>query len=70
MTLIAPYAGVYYWSNADSEAIAEVKLTQSDDDRVLRMKVRTSEDELVRMTEMLELTPEGKVRVKGIFEAS
>jgi len=68
MTLLAPYAGVYYWKNADREETAEVKLEIADDERTVDLVIAAGKEELERFARTMDYCEKGMVRVKGIFE--
>jgi len=68
ITLLAPYAGLYYWRNADRDESAKVKLVMSDDEKSVDVIVEGSKDELERFARTLKFQEKGMVYVKGIFE--
>jgi hypothetical protein len=68
LTLLSPYAGIYYWRNAQREDIVNVKMETSDDEQVTSISVTGGKDELERFSKALALPERGKVYVKGLFE--
>uniref|UniRef100_A0A7S3NJ09 Calcium uniporter protein n=1 Tax=Aureoumbra lagunensis TaxID=44058 RepID=A0A7S3NJ09_9STRA len=67
MTLISPYAGIYYWQNAQNDNEFKVKLEERDD-QAKALLVRGGKEDVERMARVMDLREEGMVRVKGIFE--
>lgn len=70
MTLISPYAGIYYWQNAANENEFKVKLEERDDARIKALIVRGGKEDVERMARVMELQEEGMIRVKGILEST
>lgn len=68
ITLVSPYAGVYYMQNANRSEKVQVKLVTSDDDMVTDMIVQGGDEEVERMTKELQLMEKGMVYVKGLLE--
>ena len=69
-TLLAPYAGVYYWTAASENEQREikVKLSSNDDESQTLMVVRGDKKDVERMETEMDLQQEGMIRVRGIFE--
>mmetsp|Transcript_19436 Transcript_19436/g.28803 ORF Transcript_19436/g.28803 Transcript_19436/m.28803 type:complete len:265 (+) Transcript_19436:27-821(+) len=70
LTLISPYAGVYYWNNASRKEKAQVKLELNDDESEIEINITAAEEELDRMATTMGYMQKGMVRVKGILEAN
>merc|ERR1712176_1022695 len=70
MTLVSPYAGVYYWGKAtDNEAREfKIKLTASDDETETLMVLRGGKEDVERMEREMDLRQQGMVKVTGLFE--
>eukprot|EP01039_Chlorochromonas_danica_P007485 gene7487-8276_t len=68
ITLLSPYAGIYYWKNAQREDVVTVKMETSDDDQTTSLIATGEREELDRLAVALKLAERGKVYVKGIFE--
>ena len=64
----APYAGVYYWQNAEDTSEVKVKLEMNDGETQAEMLVQGVKEDLERMARMMDLQERGKVRIRGIFE--
>eukprot|EP00963_Diacronema_lutheri_P007609 scaffold659_cov318-Pavlova_lutheri.AAC.10 len=69
ITLVSPYAGVYYLQNANRSEKVQVKLVTSDDDMVTDMVVQGGDEEVERMTKELQLMEKGMIYVKGLLES-
>mmetsp|Transcript_16554 Transcript_16554/g.45865 ORF Transcript_16554/g.45865 Transcript_16554/m.45865 type:complete len:267 (-) Transcript_16554:278-1078(-) len=69
LCLIAPYAGIYYWTSGDRVDDCEVKLEANDDDTENSITVLGSEEELERMWRTLEWQEKGMVKVQGLLDA-
>jgi hypothetical protein len=37
ITLLSPYAGIYYWKNAQREDVFKIKMETSDDDQITNL---------------------------------
>jgi hypothetical protein len=70
LTLLSPYAGVYYWKSGDRVDDCSVKLATNDDETENEITVQGSEEELERMWRTLEWQEKGMVKVEGILESS
>mmetsp|Transcript_5511 Transcript_5511/g.15547 ORF Transcript_5511/g.15547 Transcript_5511/m.15547 type:complete len:300 (-) Transcript_5511:133-1032(-) len=69
LTLLAPYAGLYYWRSGDRLDDIKVKLLSSDDDTENEIVVEGNDDEIERMWRTLDLREKGMVKVEGILAA-
>lgn len=69
VTLLSPYAGIYYWKNAQSVNEVKVKMETSDDNQITAIIAQGGKEDLERFSKTLNLAERGKVYVKGIFEA-
>lgn len=68
LTLLSPFAGVYYQQKADRRERIKVKLETSDDDSVTDLTVEGDDEELDRLRRELNLQEKGKVYVQGLLE--
>lgn len=69
ITLLSPYAGIYYWNNAQRVDEVVVKLETSDDDQVNTIIAQGGKEDLERFAKSLNLPERGKVYVRGLFES-
>eukprot|EP00640_Fibrocapsa_japonica_P002551 CAMPEP_0113935456 /NCGR_PEP_ID=MMETSP1339-20121228/2596_1 /TAXON_ID=94617 /ORGANISM="Fibrocapsa japonica" /LENGTH=254 /DNA_ID=CAMNT_0000937609 /DNA_START=192 /DNA_END=957 /DNA_ORIENTATION=- /assembly_acc=CAM_ASM_000762 len=69
ITLLSPYAGIYYWKNGSRVDEAKVKLEIDDDEKFIDVIVQAEKEELERFEKTLGFQRKGMVKVKGIFEA-
>ena len=69
ITLASPYAGIYYWKNAQREDVFKIKMETSDDDQITNLIAEGGKEDLERFSKTLNLPEKGKVYVKGMFEA-
>lgn len=70
ITLISPYAGFYYWNNAQREDVIKLKMETADDESSISITAQGGKDDLEEFSKALELPERGKVYVKGIFESN
>ena len=69
MTLFAPFAGQYYWENAERVETVKVKMVTSDDETEVDIIMEASKDEIERFGEEVPfVTMKGMKRVRGVFE--
>lgn len=68
LTLLSPYAGFYYWRNANREDVFKVKMETSDDDTMTSIIAEGGKEDLERFAKTLNLSERGKVYVKGLLE--
>ena len=68
LTLLSPYAGIYYWRNAQRVEEVQVKLETSDDDQMTSIIALGGKEDLERFSKTLQLPERGKVYVKGLFD--
>lgn len=68
ITLLSPYAGIYYWNNAQRVDEVAIKMETSDDDQVTTIIAQGGKEDLERFSKALNLPERGKVYVKGLFE--
>ncbi|CAM9981085.1 unnamed protein product, partial [Phaeothamnion confervicola] len=68
ITLLSPYAGVYYWQNASRQDRASVRLETADDDKQTELIITAGEEELDRLAKTMGYQEKGKIRVKGLLE--
>lgn len=69
MTLVAPYAGFYYWNRASREDEARVRLEVSDNEEKIEVSLIATKEEQERFSSALKFDEKGMIRVKGIFES-
>ena len=70
LTLLAPYAGLYYWRSGDRVDDIKVKLAESDDAMLNEVTIEGNDDELERMWRTLDLREKGMVKVEGLLESA
>ena len=68
ITLLSPYAGLYYWNNAQREDKVTIKMESSDDEQTTTILAQGGKEDLERFSKALLLPERGKVYVKGIFD--
>lgn len=69
ITLLSPYAGIYYWNNAQRVDEVAIKMETSDDDQITSIIAQGGKEDLERFSKTLNLPERGKVYVKGLFES-
>jgi Cofactor assembly of complex C subunit B len=67
LTLISPYAGIYYWRSGDRVDDCTVKLATNEAETENEITVQGSEEELERMWRTLEWKEKGMVKIPGLF---
>mmetsp|Transcript_21848 Transcript_21848/g.61881 ORF Transcript_21848/g.61881 Transcript_21848/m.61881 type:complete len:268 (-) Transcript_21848:186-989(-) len=70
LTLISPYAGIYYWSKGDRIDEISFKMEANDDDTENSITVLGSEEEIERMWRQLDWQEKGMVKVPGLLDAA
>lgn len=65
ITLLSPYAGIYYWNNAQRIDEVQVKMETSDDEQITSIVAVGGKEDLERFATTLNLAEKGKVYVKG-----
>ena len=68
LTLLAPYAGIYYWRQGDRVDEVAIKLEANDDETENTIAIQGSEEEIERMWRTLEWSEKGMVKVPGLLE--
>ena len=68
LTLLSPYAGIYYWRSGDRVDDIEVRLEANDEETENQITVQGSDEEMERMWRTLEWREKGMVKVEGILE--
>jgi len=68
LTLLSPYAGIYYWNNAQRVDEVVIKMETSDDEQVTSVIAQGGKEDLERFSKSLELPERGKIYVRGMFE--
>jgi len=69
-TLVSPFAGIYYWQNAQEDNEFQIKLEDREEQQTKALVVRGGKEDVERMARVMELQEEGMVRVKGILEGT
>ena len=67
LTLLSPYAGIYYWKSGDRVDDMKVKLATNDDDTLNEITIEGNDEEIDRFWQTLDLQEKGMVRVEGIL---
>lgn len=67
LTLLSPYAGIYYLQSGDRVDDMKVKLATNDDDTLNEITIEGNDEEIERMWRTLELQEKGMVKVEGIL---
>ncbi|CAB9497185.1 Protein of unknown function (DUF3529) [Seminavis robusta] len=68
LSLLSPYAGLYYWKQGDRVDDCEVKLEANDDETENEITVQGSDEEMERMWRTLEWQEKGMVKIEGLLE--
>ena len=68
LCLLSPYAGIYYWNNAQREETIKVKMETSDDEQTTTIIAEGGKEDLERFSKTLSLPERGKVYIKGMFD--
>ena len=68
LTLLSPYAGIYYWRQGDRVDEVAIKLEANDDETENTIAIQGSEEEIERMWRTLEWSEKGMVKVPGLLE--
>jgi hypothetical protein len=67
LTLLSPYAGLYYWRKGDRVDEVSIKLEANDEETENTIAVQGPEEEIERMWRTLDLQEKGMVKVEGIL---
>jgi len=67
LTLLSPYAGIYYWKSGDRVDDMKVKLATNDDDTLNEITIEGNDEEIDRFWQTLDLQEKGMVKVEGIL---
>lgn len=70
MCLASPYAGYFYWTNAQSDDEARVRIITADNEATTEVVVQASKEELERFASVMDFNEKGKIRIRGIFETA
>ena len=70
MTLLAPYAGIYYWRSGDRVDDIQFKLETNDEETENSISVQGSEEEIERMWRQLDWREKGMVKVPGLLDGA
>eukprot|EP01038_Epipyxis_sp_PR26KG_P010556 gene10556-14182_t len=70
IALLSPYAGIFYWNNAQRIEQVQVKMETADDEQTTAIVAYGSKEELERFSKRLNFAEKGKVYVKGLFDGS
>lgn len=68
LTLISPYAGIFYWNNAQRIDEVQIKMETSDDEQITSVIAQGGKEDLERFAKRLGLPERGKVYQKGLFD--
>ena len=68
IALLSPYAGFYYWKNAQGENTVKVKMETSDDEQTTTILIEGGKEDLERFAKTMNYVERGKVFVKGLFD--
>lgn len=68
MSLISPFAGIYYWTNAERDNEVRLRLETTDDLLGTEVTIQAGEEELDRFATIMNYNEKGKVRVRGLLE--
>ena len=68
ITLPSPYAGWYYWKNAQVDGEIRVRLLTSDDEKQTEVTVQAGKEQIDQFATVMDYNEKGKIRVRGIFE--
>lgn len=69
LTLLSPYAGLYYWRAGDRVDECSIKLEANDEETENTMVVQGPEEEIERMWRTLEWQEKGMVKVPGLLDS-
>ncbi|KAG7337301.1 acetylhydrolase [Nitzschia inconspicua] len=69
LTLLSPYAGLYYWRAGDRVDECSIKLEANDDETENSMIVQGPEEEIERMWRTMEWQEKGMVKVPGLLDS-
>ena len=67
LTLLSPYAGIYYWKSGDRVDDLKVKLSTNDDETLNEVTIEGNDEEIERIWRTLDLQEKGMVKVEGIL---
>jgi Cofactor assembly of complex C subunit B len=68
LCLLSPYAGIYYWNNAQRVDEVKIKMETSDDEQTTSIIAEGGKEDLERFSKALMLPERGKVYIKGMFD--
>lgn len=68
LTLLSPYAGIFYWNNAQRIDTVKVRMETSDNEQLITVTAQGGKEDIERFAKTLQLPERGKVYMKGIFE--
>lgn len=68
LALLSPYAGFYYWNNAQREDLIQIRMETSDDETTVGITAQGGKEDLERFSKALELQERGKVYIEGMFK--
>lgn len=67
LTLLSPYAAIYYWKDGDREENMSLKLTEADDGSEIEIGIIGDEEQLERMWKTLDFSEKGMVKIEPIL---
>jgi len=68
LTLLSPYAGIYYWQSGDRVDECSFKLQTNEEETMNEIIVQGSEEEIERMWRALEWQEKGMVKISGLLD--
>ena len=68
LTLPSPYAGWYYWQNAQVDGEIRVRLLTTDNEEQTEVTVQAGKEQLDQFAAVMDYNEKGKIRVRGILE--
>mmetsp|Transcript_1078 Transcript_1078/g.1206 ORF Transcript_1078/g.1206 Transcript_1078/m.1206 type:complete len:302 (+) Transcript_1078:91-996(+) len=68
LALLSPYAGIYYWKNAQGENTVKVKMETSDDEQTTSIMCEGGKEDLERFSKTMDYVERGKVFIKGLID--
>lgn len=69
LTLLSPYAGLYYWRAGDRVDECSIKLVANDAETENMMVVQGPEEEIERMWRTMDWQEKGMVKVPGLLDS-
>jgi len=70
LTLLSPYAGLYYWKSGDRVDDIRIKLSTSDDEKENEIAIEGNDEEIDRLWRALDLQEKGMIKIEGILDSA